>query len=167
MTLETRAMAWMRYEKRCPLVLHERTPCGLCGRPDVIGVTKARYTVEMEIKRSMADFRANAQKPHVKGRDSLLRFRPRQFWYLVPASLIDAAQAELPEWAGLATEAGANWLQVVKPSPVNSQSRRVPVKDAIRWVELQSNQLWAAERDLDAAHSRRNCDAPPWMEYQI
>ncbi len=153
MTLEARAFAWLRFEKRCPIVLWERSP-RYCGRPDVVGVTKDRYLVEIEIKRTVGDFRANADKWHVRTRNLSLPKWPRLFWFAVPRKLVEKVSAELPEYAGLLTadELDAGFLEVVKRPTANTQSRRLSIKEAIRCVECQSNQLWAMiKRDAPEA----------------
>lgn len=129
------------------MVLFERTPRHCHGRPDVIGVTASRYLVEIEIKRSLSDFRANAKKYHIENRDAFAIHAARQFWYLVPAKLREPVLKELPEWAGLLTDE-QHWLHCVKKAPVNEKSRRVSVREVARLVELQSNQLWATTRDF-------------------
>lgn len=153
MKLETRAFAWLRFEKRCPIVLWERTPRP-CGIPDVLGITKDRYLVEIEIKRTVGDFRANAEKWHVRTRNLHLPKWPRLFWFAVPRKLVEKVSAELPEYAGLLTadELDAGFLEVVKRPTANTQSRRLSIKEAIRCVECQSNQLWAMiKRDAPEA----------------
>lgn len=147
MTLEARAFAWLRFEKRCKVVLWQRSP-RQCGIPDVIGVTKDRYLVEIEIKRTIADFRANADKCHVRLRDFHLRSWPRLFWFAVPRNLVEKASKELPPYAGLLTadQFDAGFLELVKRPTANAQSRRLSIKEAVRCVELQSNQLWSLIR---------------------
>jgi hypothetical protein len=58
---------------------------------------------------------------------------------------VEKVSAELPEYAGLLTadELDAGFLEVVKRPTANHESRRLSVKESIRCVELQSNQLWA------------------------
>jgi hypothetical protein len=111
---------------------------------DVMAVTRAGYFVEFEIKRSLADFRADARKsdsePAGRGRRGVGRRKhdrlaagdpagPTRFWYVVPAGLI--APEQTPAWAGLryaqrygnARGRGVR-LWTVKPAP-RLHSRRV------------------------------------------
>lgn len=150
MRLETRAFAWLRFEKRCPIVLWERTPRP-CGIPDVLGITKHRYLVEIEIKRTIGDFRVNEDKWHVKNRELILPRWPRLFWFAVPKSLVEKVSKELPPYAGLLTadDSDAGTLDVVKAASPNKQSRRVTLKEAVRAVECQTNQLWAAIKKIE------------------
>lgn len=150
MKLETRAFAWLRFEKRCPIVLWERTPRP-CGIPDVLGITKDRYLVEIEIKRSIGDFRVNEHKPHVRSRELILPRWPRLFWFAVPRGLVEKVSAELPLYAGLLTadDSDSGTLEVVKAAQANKDSRRVTLKEAVRAVECQTNQLWSAIKKLE------------------
>lgn len=143
MNLEALAFAWLRIEKRCPLVLMERTPRLYHGRPDVIGVTESRHLVEIEIKRTMADFRANAEKYHIKHREVFLPHFPRLFWFLVPIEIVPKVERECPIYAGILTPSNSAhpFLHIVKKATPNKDSRRLTVKEVIRTVTLQSNQL--------------------------
>jgi len=140
----------LRFEKRCPIVLWERTPRP-CGIPDVLGITKDRYLVEIEIKRTIGDFRANEDKPHVRSRELILPRWPRLFWFAVPRALVDKVSKELPPYAGLLTadDSDAGTLEVVKAASENKESRRVTLKEAVRAVECQTNQLWSAIKRIE------------------
>lgn len=140
--IESHAFAFLRLHKRCPVVLHERSPREGIGNPDTLGVTQSRYLLEIEIKRTVSDFRANAQKHHVAGRDRLLRLWPRQFWFMVLPSIADRVRAELPPYAGLLVPANTQeWATEIVPAPVNRESRRLGIKSCLRLVTCQSNQL--------------------------
>ena len=158
------------------LVLCERSPRqGWCGQPDVFGVTAARYTMEIEIKRSLSDFRADATKP---SRNPILRdgFRlqrlPKHFWYLVPPELADRVEPLVPDWAGLMRgprghEAQTVWI--IKRSPANSESRRLTVKECCRLVLLVNNHALSSEaKALNLANSFRG-GWQPWHppEFEI
>ena len=94
--IEASVMTWLRYDRGCPIVCVER---GLEWRyrPDILAVTKSRHLIEVEVKRTIADFRANAEKrfPDVAIRS--------QFYFAVPPDLADRIAAELPDGAGLIT----------------------------------------------------------------
>lgn len=149
MTLELRAFAWLRFIRRCPFALFERTPKPTGNsRPDVIGVTAARFLIEVEVKRSMADFRANQAKPHVKHRDFMLKRWPKQFYYIVPEKLSLTVLTELPEYAGLLVEGTRDYVRVVRDAPMNPATRKLSVKECVRLAHLQSNQIFSAESSV-------------------
>lgn len=174
MNLELIAMRWLRFEKRCMLVMTERSPrVWSCGRPDVIGVTCARYVIEVEVKRSLSDFRADGRKRHRIVREHYLERMPKLFYYMVPVALRDAVLAELPEWAGLLTPpSGRYWIDVVRESPTNKASKRFTVKECVQMAHLLSNNAISAHERAENFKSNWEQGyhpyAPLWaMDYQI
>jgi hypothetical protein len=167
MDLETRAFHWLRFEKQCPIVLFERSPRIHWGRPDVLGVSKDRFLMEIEVKRSMSDFRANREKIHVANRNHILKRWPRLYWFLVPRGLVDKVTPELPDYAGLLTEPSCLTtfdIELVRKAKPNPDSKRLSIKETVRMVELQSNQMWSHVRNLAAARDQLQVDP---SEYQI
>lgn len=134
MTLELAAMRWLWLEQKCLVVLEQRTPKYGHGIPDVIGVTPGRHLTEIEIKRSVADFRADADKPHRANRAFRLKHNPRLFYYLVPTKLAERCQPILPDWAGLMTMDKDNQysIAVLKRSPINREATRLDLRQCTR-----------------------------------
>lgn len=149
--LELFAMEFLRFEKRCRVAIVERSPRPHHGQPDVLGITNDRYLLEIEIKRSVSDFKANALKPHIQQR-GLLRCQPlnvhwpKMFWYLVPYDLVEKVRPLVPDWAGLLRGPGTDETQqlysVIKAQP-NSASKRLTVKECIKLFNCMSNQLYS------------------------
>lgn len=91
-------VGWLRYERGCFLVCWERSPFGEHHyRPDVVGVEKRWRLVEVEVKHSLADFKANGSK---RGLRMAWQF-PWQFWFAVPSALAPKVRPLLPDGAGL------------------------------------------------------------------
>lgn len=148
--LELLAINFLRWEKQCMFVLRERNPRWGTGDPDVLGVTKHRYLLEIEIKRSLSDLRADAKKPHVANREHYLERQPKQKWYLVDHSFHEKALAELPEWAGLMTVPPNEWsIRVVKKAPSNNDSTRLTVKECVKLVNCINNYNYSLEKQVD------------------
>jgi hypothetical protein len=139
--MENIALRWLAYEKKCVAVLHERTPRQCAGQPDVLGVTQARHLIEIEIKRSVSDFRANAKKWHIANREHYIKNQPRQFYYFVPDGIFEKCKLILPEWAGLARLRDGYQFHVEVQAPINNQSRRLSVKESIKLVRNMPNQI--------------------------
>jgi hypothetical protein len=99
--LELMAMRWLWLDRNCHYVLRELSPRYSLGKPDVLGVTKDRYLTEIEIKRSVSDFRSDSRKWCRRNRDLNLKSMPKQFYYLMPSTLADKLVSEIPDWAGL------------------------------------------------------------------
>jgi hypothetical protein len=92
------------------------------GRADLVVITRARYVTEVEIKVTLADWRADAKKPkwskkppkvdhlpewqrpyELQSHENLLRRRAHvsRFFYAIPESLADKIPADLPEGVGI------------------------------------------------------------------
>lgn len=170
MTLELAALRWLKWEKRCAIVLYERSPNEwTCGRPDVLGVTKDRYATEIEIKRSLSDFRADARKASRRNRDLYPKRFPKFFYYLVPEKLREKVQEELPKWAGLMIQSTdpARWYlpEIIVPAPVNRESDRYSVKHCLVLVRLMANQIVA---QADTIHGmNRQAQEEYGLDYRI
>lgn len=160
MTLELLAMRFLRFEKQCPVALFERTPRGSNGLPDVLGVTRARFLLEIEIKRSVSDFRANSRKPFQRVRDGKEcqfshqnHFRwPKQFWFLVPPELVTKVEPMIPDWAGLMRGPEKNeryQVWVVKKAPSNKESRRLSNLELMSLGHCMANQIYSFAESLN------------------
>ena len=153
MNLELMAMRFLRWQKRCCIVVCERSPREwTCGKPDVLGVTQSRCLLEIEVKRSLSDFKADFTK---RSRNRAVRELigdklPKQFWYLVPCELLKKVEPLVPDWAGLMRGPGRNEPQavsVVKPAPTNPEHQRLTVRECCRLVLMVNNHaLSNAER---------------------
>ena len=142
MSLELAAMRWLWLEQKCLVVLEERTPSYQMGQPDVLGITRGRYMTEIEIKRSVSDFRADARKSHrhPNRRNYYIKQQPRQFYYLMTVALAEKVKSEIPEWAGLMTLKNEGWHtpEVVIRAPVNKESAKLTVKQCARLARMMT-----------------------------
>jgi hypothetical protein len=183
--LEILALTWLRFEKSCPVALFERSPRYGHGQPDVLGVTKAGYILEVEVKRSLSDFRANAKKGHIRWRDALeqgpgsltekeyassLSQFPRQFWFLVPAELVDKVKPMVPKWAGLLsgpTKENYTILSVI-PARSNNHATRLTPREMIRLGKAMANQIYSHARAFSQWNSNKSyCEWVPGGEEAI
>lgn len=169
MNLELAAMRWLRFERRCRVVLFERSPRWAYGsRPDVMGVDNFRRLIEIECKRSMADFRNNQYKRHVVNRSKLLDLWPYQFYFIVPVKLKDRCLAELPDYAGLMTHDGGSFVIVERTAPLNKESPKLSIKECVTLAALMANQICATETRAQASIYNFKDGHEPWgIEYQI
>jgi hypothetical protein len=141
--IELAGMRWLRYEKDCVLIVMERQP-RFCkwARPDLLGLTIGRDLVEVEIKRTVADFRANAGKRHVLDRDRLLKVWPHWYYFLVPAALAPQVRPMLPAWAGLLVHQRSDLNPVVAVRGTrNDAAPRLTLRECVRMVQLQTQTL--------------------------
>jgi hypothetical protein len=100
-TLKAVAAQWLRYERQCMIVALERGPSRWWGRPDVLGVTLGRRLIEIEIKQTVADFKANARKECMAMRAQGVALPPQQFYFLVPFGILDKVRTLCPTTAGI------------------------------------------------------------------
>lgn len=153
-TLLASAAEYLRYDQGCYLVTWERGPWEDFGhRPDLLGVDKSRKVTEVEIKRSLADFRNDATKRiwayRAKGKAV-----PYKFYYLVPPELVERVFELLPEGSGLMTvtdgtsRGGNHELVVVAPAKTNRQAKPLPLKMLVQMVRHQSGTLVSAVSKL-------------------
>lgn len=166
--LEFYGARWLWNDKQCPIVINERSPRSWsCGEPDVLGVTKNRYLLEIEVKRSLSDFRANAEKRCIRNREMYLEKQAKNFWFLVPKELVEKVRPILPEWAGLLMM-GEYAVQSVVPAPSNSKSKRLSPLECAKLVRLQTNQLMATQHKLMEFKSSFRWGFEPWnQDYEI
>ena len=172
MSLEFLALSWLRFEKKCPYALFQRSPRYKLGLPDVLAITHAGYPLEIEIKRSVQDFRADFKKPHRQARqdpETPQDIYPKQFWYLVPADLVKVIQNILPPWAGLLRgprEGEIQQIYSVVMAPVNSVSRKLSVKEMLALGHCMSNQIYS--QALALRNNRwRSEESDYGLEYRI
>lgn len=84
---------------------------------DYFCVSKDDYSIEVEVKISKADFKNDFKKDKHKlfvDKDTK-RLLPNRFYYAVPKGLIDVK--DVPEYAGLITVDGTNYLKIEKRAP--------------------------------------------------
>lgn len=159
MNLELMAMRWLWLEKMCHYILEQRTPRPCGGIPDVIGITKTRFLIEIEIKRSVADFRADKKKSGVRCRETADRFYadqfPKYFYYFMPKKIADKVMDEIPVWAGLiVVDENDHRPTVVKKAPSNKESKRITLKECVRAVRLMCNHMMTTEIYLETHKNR-------------
>ncbi len=139
--LEASGMEWLRYGRLCHIVTRERGQ--RTGRPDLLAVNAKSYLVEVEIKRTLADFKRDALKPQ--------RINPppnvRQLFYLVPPDLVVKVQPFLPKGAGLLTTGPQTSLHTGLPEVVvvRQASPRLNVRP------LTQKRIWDLTRDMAGA----------------
>lgn len=170
MSLEHQGLLFLRRDKNCPVALFERTPRYSMGQPDILGVTAAGYLYEIEVKRSLSDFRANGSKRHIMERDHLeasnnlvekehLKIYPKFYWFLVPPSLEPKITVSLPRWAGLLVP-DEYFMREAVPAPANAYARKLSVKQCLKLGNLMANQIWSMSTVIDRCGCQEYADGP-------
>ena len=133
-------MRWLWLEKKCHYLIEQRAPRFWLGSPDILGVTAQRFLIEVEVKRSVVDFKRDADKRHRRNRERFLEDQAKLFYYMMPAEIADKVFHDIPEWAGvLIPDANQHQAQVMKPSPVNNKSRRLSLKECAKMCRYMTN----------------------------
>jgi hypothetical protein len=153
MNLELVAMRWLWLEKNCHYVVRERSPRWGMGEPDVLGVTKDRYLIEIEIKRSLSDFHADKNKHHRRFYLDALDRRAKYFYYLAEKSLAEKIQKRLPPYAGLISVENEHSVTVEVSAAKNPDSPRLSVKECVRMARQTVNHAMSLELRLSNALS--------------
>lgn len=169
MNLELAATEWLANHKKCMIVLRELSPrTTYCGEPDAYGVTRARYSIEVEIKRSLSDFYRDKAKPSRKSREYYPHHFPKYFYYLLPEEISDKARSSLPEWAGLLSCGQHGVISVLVESPRNKESKRLSIKECAKLSCQMSVYASRIDSRLDGAFTawKNGCE-PYYWNYQI
>jgi len=141
--LELIAMRWLWLKRNCHYLVEQRSPRHHLGSPDALGVTKARFLIEIEIKRSASDFCADSHKPHRINRGLFLTHQAKEFYYLMPRELAVKLKPKIPEWSGLMCDLRSFDVEILKPSPINKESKRLSVKECVRMARCVVNHYMA------------------------
>jgi hypothetical protein len=154
------ALQWLRYEQQCKLVAVER---GITrgGAPDVVGIDKNRYATEIEIKRTLADFKRNGEKFEAfERRYSMFRDThwlncPRRFYFLVPDELVPKVQPLLTNGDGLLTiryptrqYGGIPYPRVIVKATNDPRAQRLTMEECVRMAAHQSGTLFKLAAEL-------------------
>lgn len=98
--------------------------CGYSGvnffKPDILIITKSRFAIDIEIKISRADFKADFKKEtkHLYLKDKL--GKESYFYYAVPKGLVSIE--EIPTYAGL-IYVNVESVEIVKKAPLLSKHK--------------------------------------------
>ncbi len=148
---------WLRYQRGCYIVAWERGPWERYGhKPDLIGVDKTRKCIEIEIKRSVADFKHDSEKKIWSARGLWQVAWPSQFYYFVEPSIVEKVRPMTRDGLGLLTFsqsgkptfAGNIEVQIVVPARKQKDAKPLTVLQLWEMVRHQSGSLCSAARKL-------------------
>lgn len=124
---------------------------GLLYEADLVALRRSNYAVEIEIKTSAADIKADlGKRKWLYGKWPKNRFC--EFWFAVPESL--SLHPLIPEHAGVYSvsqnEGGNHVVRVAKKPERNRKARRFTLEERQQLIYLGFRRLW----DLKAAVNR-------------
>jgi hypothetical protein len=89
------AMNWLRYEHGCHIITFERSPVSSSSRPDVLGMTKGKMLIEVEVKVSKGDLDRDHAKAHraamVQDIQRVVPEHANYMYYIVPEHMASYA----------------------------------------------------------------------------
>jgi hypothetical protein len=147
--------AYWRYKRQAAMVAFERGIDVAIHIPDVQVVTKDRRMVEIEVKITMADFRADAKKRIWMFRDRGIGLMPYQFYYAMPYDLAESVKADVRPDCGLLGvlpikhrwERHSDRVICLRRAPRNKEAGRLSLKKCVQMVKHQTGTLCSmAER---------------------
>lgn len=123
---------------------------GLRYEADVVVLRPSGYALEVEIKCTRADVRADLKKDHQH--DSIWF---RQLWFCVAPGLED--MPEIPAKAGILVARGEplSVLETLRAPRVNTQARRLPEAKQKKLLELGCMRIWTLKRALQYQRQQR------------
>jgi hypothetical protein len=155
MNLELAAMRWLWIDRRCWMVIEQRSPRYGMGNPDVLGLTLGRHLVEIEIKRSVADFNADRWKRHRESGVKEPERRARQLYYLVPDAICKSVEHTCPDYAGLMSVGNSFYsLTVKKTAPVNREAKKLDARECVKLARLMTSHMMGYAIAVDTWKSR-------------
>jgi len=143
---------YFRYQRQCKLVAFERAVHSLGWYvPDILIVNNDRKLIEIEVKVTLADFKADAKKRIWKTRDTGKVKMPHQFYYGIPAELEEKIKPIMRKDCGLIRIGDKKeWqnygdvVSVAKTAPVNKESKRLTARELVEMVNHQTGTLCSA-----------------------
>jgi len=144
--LEQVGINFLLYDKRCDIISMERGLHDGLGRPDILGVTRDRKLIEIEIKVSKSDFNANFDKKIIRLYKNSPKYAPHFFYFLVPAELAPQIKDYYDERHinyGIIIPATFG-VESVKKAKLNKDATKLSTKDMIQMVRNQTKTIWGS-----------------------
>ncbi len=149
-------MTYLRYDQQAVLLTWERSPWHE-HNPDIFAVFPDRRTTEIEIKRSLADFKKDKEK-YIWNRRKFGQLWPHRFYYFVPPELVDKVTPLLEHGCGLLTKVGRydvtniSKLKVVVKAKVQPTAHKLTTREIVEMAKHQSGAMvammkWVAKEE--------------------
>lgn len=136
---------FLLYEKKCDIISMERGLYDHLGRPDILGIMRNRQVIEVEIKISFSDFRANFEKRIISRYRSNPRIAPHYFYFLVTAEIAEKVmtfESDKHTDYGILVLGNSGNLLLARKAGKNKFAAKLSVKQMITMVRNQSKTLW-------------------------
>jgi len=138
---------YYRYERQAPIFSFERS-VGSYGNhhPDILVVTNKRRLVEIEVKVSLSDFKADAKKRIWAARDSGWCAMPYQFYYAIPDYLVEKILPLVRKDCGVLSvkyrrDFFSKSVMCNRRAPINKKSKKLSLTRATKMAYNQTGTL--------------------------
>jgi hypothetical protein len=124
---------------------------GLLYEADLVVLRPSGYAVEVEIKISRSDIKADLNKRHCH--DSIYF---RELYFAVPSDIAD--DPNIPERAGIlaigTSKNGVETIKKMRPAKIYKQAKRWDQKKIDKLLHLGSMRIWGLKENLKAQKMR-------------
>lgn len=146
-----KATEFLLYDKSCNIVSFERGINDYWGRPDVCGVTSDRKLIEIEIKDSFSDFKANFDKNIIWRYKTMPERAPHYFYFLVNENILEKVLNYTNDkhigYGILSKDTDSHFEKIksYKKASLNKEAKKLSIKQMAVMVQNQSRSymdLW-------------------------
>jgi len=117
---------------------------------DMFIVKKSGYAVEVEIKRTKADLLADFKKKHDHS-----DIRIREFYYALPAKLLETCTELIPEHAGIISCNRSPWntrktvhASIKRSATIRKDARKLTQEEQFKVAKLGTMRIWSLKNKL-------------------
>lgn len=113
---------------------------------DLLIIKKSGYAVEVEIKMSLNDVKADLKKKHFHDNEKI-----KELYFALPESIYDQAIEFIPEKAGiiLIRQYNDNVIARIKRNPIiNKNSRKLTLEEQLKFARLGTMRIWNLKKKL-------------------
>lgn len=112
---------------------------------DMLVIRNTSYAVEIEIKRSISDLKADFKKKHDHSDD-----RIKELYYAVPEELLESSTELIPEHAGIISieyYRKKYRAVIIRKAKIN-KSRRLTAEEILRISHLGTMRIWSLKKKI-------------------
>ena len=109
---------------------------------DLLILKKSGYITEVEIKRSLADLKQDAQKPHQHISDQI-----RTLYFAIPDFLLPHIHL-IPERAGVLTYSPQCRISQKRKPVINKLAKKIDLEDQLRFFKASYYRMWNLKHKL-------------------
>ena len=115
---------------------------------DIFVIRQSNYAIEVEIKISLSDLKAESKKGHTHSSTKI-----REFYYAIPNDLLDSCIEHIPPHAGILTCERNKYNDIVKTNiyrkaKINTKARKLTDKEVLKACHLGTMRIWSLKRKI-------------------